>query len=420
MSIIFSWLKDLFEKKDETPISSSSNESSASPNISSTESSADGLQGVLAWERASNDGQVNQGPHPERRPWSEALYKEIEAKYDILIQAKDLATIFPRFFVLNKPQRITVLAELMCRVAEYESSWNPKSTSKDVNGRSDSDSLATGFFQLNVADQKTYETGTSFTHDELLDPFNNIKAGVGILATMVKVRGKITRSPGDPGFRISEFFETLIFGAKYESITKILAAVKVFGDALLDKKPEKSRHDQLMDLAKSVGCPTDAIAKMLAIQEIKYPSSNANYWAIADMSQHSSRKRLYVFSLKDDSISQYLVSHGKGSDDGIDDGFAKKFSNVPGSNCTSLGVYRCAETYIGNHGTSCRLDGLESTNSNARGRDIVIHSANYVSDDVVKESGRCGRSEGCFALDPLIAQSIISQLKNGSFLICWH
>lgn len=47
---------------------------------------------------------------------------------------------------------------------------------------------------------------------------------------------------------------------------------------------------------------------------------------------------------------------------------------------SSLGIYRCAETYEGKHGYSMRLDGLEPTNSLARERAIVIHSADYVSE----------------------------------------
>lgn len=228
---IISWLKNLFIKSQPKPVQPSPVVQKPVEVPSSTLS----LQAALAWERPTNDGQVSQGPHPERRSWSEALFKEVESKWDIISKAKDMTTIYPSFYKLNKAQQITVIAELMSRVAEYECSWNPKNTSKDVNGRSDPDSLATGFFQLNVEDQKTYSTGTNFTHNELLDPYNNIKAGVGIIATMVKVRGKITRSPGDPGFKVSEFFETLIFGAKYDSISKILPAVKVFADQFLSK-----------------------------------------------------------------------------------------------------------------------------------------------------------------------------------------
>ena len=50
-----------------------------------------------------------------------------------------------------------------------------------------------------------------------------------------------------------------------------------------------------------------------------------------------------------------LVAHGRNT------GLAKAhdFSNLNGSHKSSLGFYLTAETYIGKHGLSLRLDGLE-------------------------------------------------------------
>ena len=60
-----------------------------------------------------------------------------------------------------------------------------------------------------------------------------------------------------------------------------------------------------------------------------------------------------------------------------------------------------------------RLDGLSSTNSNARKRAIVVHPATYVSDS----ASRAGRSWGCPALDPKVSKSVIDRIKGGSLML---
>ena len=66
-----------------------------------------------------------------------------------------------------------------------------------------------------------------------------------------------------------------------------------------------------------------------------------------------------------------------------------------------------------------RLEGLETTNSNALSRAIVLHRADYVSDAFIKQTGRIGRSEGCFAVEPTVADTLIDKLKNGTYIIAW-
>jgi hypothetical protein len=78
---------------------------------------------------------------------------------------------------------------------------------------------------------------------------------------------------------------------------------------------------------------------------------------------------------------------------------------------SSLGFYLTAETYNGEHGYSLRLDGLSSTNSNARERAIVIHAADYVA-----PGEKIGRSWGCPAVEPRYHQQIIDELKEGALI----
>lgn len=145
------------------------------------------------------------------------------------------------------------------------------------------------------------------------------------------------------------------------------------------------------------------------------PESKANFWAVVDFNRPSSQERLFIFDLRSQSVKKYLVAHGKKS--GVE--LATVFSNVLGSNCSSLGVYKTAETYIGKHGRSLRIDGLDNTNSNARSRKVVVHSADYVVPDF-KGTGRAGRSDGCFAVNPSVITEVIENLKGGSYINAWR
>lgn len=138
---------------------------------------------------------------------------------------------------------------------------------------------------------------------------------------------------------------------------------------------------------------------------------NQKYLTIVDFSAHSSKSRFFLVDMVTGKVTALHTSHGKGSDTN-NDGYAERFSNVSGSEMSSLGYYRVSETYHGKHGLSIRLDGLSSTNSKARARAVVIHTANYVSE----EKNKAGRSWGCFVLDPKYISGVISKIKNGSLL----
>lgn len=138
--------------------------------------------------------------------------------------------------------------------------------------------------------------------------------------------------------------------------------------------------------------------------------------AIIDFSKPSTERRLYILNLKTGVVSKHFVAHGKGSGVNI----AAKFSNIDGSKMSSLGLYVAANTYYGKHKQSLNLSGLEDSNNNAAERDIVIHSANYVSENFIKAHGRLGRSWGCPAVSPNIIQKIIASLKEGGVVYAYH
>ena len=139
---------------------------------------------------------------------------------------------------------------------------------------------------------------------------------------------------------------------------------------------------------------------------------------IIDFSLHSTEKRMWVINMKTKEILfQNVVSHGRNS--GKE--YASSFSNVPESFKSSLGFYKTAETYFGEHGLSLRLDGLEpGINDNARKRDIVIHGADYCDERMGKNQGYLGRSLGCPALPVELSSKIINTIKEESCLFIYH
>jgi len=136
---------------------------------------------------------------------------------------------------------------------------------------------------------------------------------------------------------------------------------------------------------------------------------------IADFSLASNAPRFHLLSLADGRVKSHLVAHGRGSDP-AHTGWLERFSNEPHSNATSAGAYRTQDMYLGEHGQSIRLDGLDASNSNAASRAIVVHGAWYVSDDIAKDRGVLGRSEGCFAVAPSSIAAVVSSLGTGRLI----
>lgn len=138
---------------------------------------------------------------------------------------------------------------------------------------------------------------------------------------------------------------------------------------------------------------------------------------LIDYTRPSSEPRLWVIDLSSGRILyRELVAHGKGSGDN----FAQKFSNVPGSTMTSLGLFVTDAPYIGSNGYSLRLRGLEpGLNDNAYARAIVLHGAAYVNSAIADALGRLGRSFGCPAVRAAVARPLIDEIKGGTVLFAY-
>ena len=142
---------------------------------------------------------------------------------------------------------------------------------------------------------------------------------------------------------------------------------------------------------------------LLTIIDYSLPSARPRFWVI-DLA----RKRL---------LFNELVAHGLNSGDVV----AVSFSNEPGSHQSSLGLFRTEDAYLGQHGESLRLEGLErGVNDRAEERALVIHGAPYVSREIALERGRVGRSWGCPALAMEVHEQVIEAIKGGTAVFAYY
>ena len=197
-----------------------------------------------------------------------------------------------------------------------------------------------------------------------------------------------------------------------------IAVVGIFSQPLLAATPAyQPLVDKLLRAAPGINkqALTHAIAAMQCA--VNNGAEPAQRLAVIDYSQPSSARRLWMFDLKRNRLLlRDFVAHGRQSGEN----FATRFSNTEGSFQSSLGLFRTEETYLGKHGYSLRMDGLEpGVNDRARERAIVIHAADYVNPRLVSSQGRIGRSLGCPAVRPEVARMVIDNLKGGQFMFSW-
>lgn len=137
--------------------------------------------------------------------------------------------------------------------------------------------------------------------------------------------------------------------------------------------------------------------------------------AIVDFSAPSSDARLHFLDIEAGKAHRLLVAHGSGSDP-HHTGYLERFSNAFGSNASSEGAYLTQDYYVGKHGRSQRLIGLDPTNDNALGRAVVVHSAWYANGEMIAAHGKLGRSQGCFAVGEDKLDDLFSFLGKGRMI----
>lgn len=154
----------------------------------------------------------------------------------------------------------------------------------------------------------------------------------------------------------------------------------------------------------------------------QHPDTVIATLAVVDFSRPSWMKRMALIDLRNGTTSFCRVAHGKNSGEL----YAEAFSNIPESNMSSLGLFRVTRSYLGDHGLALRLDGLDSLrNGNADRRDIVVHSADYVSIPYILlnlltlNGPRIGRSNGCFVVSRREIGPVAGKLARDGFIYAW-
>jgi hypothetical protein len=165
---------------------------------------------------------------------------------------------------------------------------------------------------------------------------------------------------------------------------------------------------QVLDLA------LEAVSCGMASGDLSAPPT----LTLIDYSLPSTTPRLWVFDMRTGRILfNELVAHGRNTGDNM----AVHFSDAMDSRESSIGLFRTADTYVGQNGYSLRLDGLEpGFNGHARERAIVMHGAPYVNAEVAKANGRLGRSWGCPALREAIARQVIDTVRGGGVIFSYY
>ncbi len=187
-----------------------------------------------------------------------------------------------------------------------------------------------------------------------------------------------------------------------------LSTVGIFGTSfytISDIKSPQDRSAKAKDTAS-------------AVVHFAEPVSEISKLTICDFSKSSNTKRLWVIDTdKKEILFNSLVAHGMGTGEE----FAEKFSNTDSSHQSSLGFYVTETTYNGNNGYSLRLLGMDKGfNDAALSRAIVMHGADYVSENFAKQHKRIGRSWGCPAVPRDLAEPIINTIKAQNVLFIYY
>ena len=179
---------------------------------------------------------------------------------------------------------------------------------------------------------------------------------------------------------------------------------------------EDAARAEALELYHDVGL-TGEVASEVFVKAYARVSGMAHggMLAIADMTQPSTAKRLYIIDLDRKTLMlRTWVAHGQGTGELM----ARHFSNSHGSHQTSLGLYRVgAEIVSPKHGPALLLHGMDKgTNDQALAREVIMHGADYVSASFIAQHGRLGRSWGCPAVSRDHMTKMIELLADGGLL----
>ena len=182
-----------------------------------------------------------------------------------------------------------------------------------------------------------------------------------------------------------------------------------------DKSFKKDGHCQNLD--------NYAIHLEYVASQTELGGYNEQYCVLIDFSRHSGLYRMFVVDMEQSVILnglQGLVAHGSGC--GQEAGVPSGFSNVPNSNCSSLGLSVIDRRDYSGWGRNYKywLKGLDDTNDRMMERVVVLHGWEGIPDQETYPSSIV-QSEGCFtvSLDFLdrLDEVIKTEAGNGKILM---
>lgn len=171
-----------------------------------------------------------------------------------------------------------------------------------------------------------------------------------------------------------------------------------------------------MLVAGSIILPsTNARAREHAESALAYCKANGlrtDYCILVDFDVHPGKNRFFVWDFnKQRIVYSTICEHGRG---GGSTHMTPEFSNRCGSKCTSLGRYHVMNSRHMHNRPSVPcyvLKGVDSTNSNAAARGILIHPS--VSQTPLFPLPLQWRTEGCFGLS-LRGFNVVDEYKKMS------
>ena len=134
----------------------------------------------LYWENTT-------APHPERKPWTDAIHTNTDKYFTMYDSAKDATRFCPKYKSLSVDLKKKAIGELLVAIAFYESGYNPKSEAVDVGTKNDKGSWSVGLYQMSGNDGAAKALKVDYLG--LKDPVKNINVAMYQFNTQIKNTG---------------------------------------------------------------------------------------------------------------------------------------------------------------------------------------------------------------------------------------
>ncbi len=210
------------------------------------------------------------------------------------------------------------------------------------------------------------------------------------------------------------------------------AAILVLSAAADNNKPNpnlnNNKRASVLDVYQSIdfgdfdvlnpGVFAMAFKGFYTLQNAGLLSKSKSILTVCDYSLSSIQKRFWVIDLESKRVLyNTLMAHGQGSGEE----YARSFSDVEHSHQSSLGFFITGATYMGRHGLSLYLHGVdEGFNQSAFKRSVVMHGADYVSRQFIAQHKRLGRSWGCPAIPNELVLELVHLLKDSVCFFAYY